>query len=205
MDNSTLMHGTARIEQALQALGEILSARQQEIAIVLIGGAALNLLGFVQRPTRDVDILAFGAAPGAFPPLPIIEPPTPMPASLIDGIRLVAGELRLTADWLNTGPALQWKQGLPPGLEARVHWRRYGALTVGLVDRYDLIFFKLYAAADATGPQSRHYQDLFRLNPNRTEIEAAVRWVTEQDPTPSFAEVVDRVVNYLASDLAAYE
>ena len=53
---------------------------------------------------------------------------------------------------MNTGPALQWKQGLPEGLQDRIEWRRYAALRVGVVDRRDLIHLKLYAAADATGP-----------------------------------------------------
>lgn len=126
-----------------------------------------------------------------------------MPASLRDGIRLVADELGLTADWLNTGPALQWKQGLPPGLDTRIQWRRYGALTVGLVDRYDLIFFKLYAAADSAGPHSVHYQDLLRLAPTPAELSAAVQWVSHQDPSSGFATVLAQVIAHAHADLAA--
>ena len=46
------------IEKALDALGELLTAEGTEFGIVVLGGAALNLLGIVERTTRDVDVLA---------------------------------------------------------------------------------------------------------------------------------------------------
>ena len=33
---------------------------------------------------------------------------------------------------LNTGPALQWRQGLPAGLEHRITWRQFAGLRVGI-------------------------------------------------------------------------
>jgi hypothetical protein len=51
--------GRTAIEQALAALGTQLElAEHAPIDIVVIGGAALNVLGFVARPTRDVDVLS---------------------------------------------------------------------------------------------------------------------------------------------------
>jgi hypothetical protein len=47
------------IEAALRAVGELVEAAGEYYAIVIVGGAALNLLGIVERSTRDVDILAF--------------------------------------------------------------------------------------------------------------------------------------------------
>lgn len=72
---------------------------------------------------------------------------------------------------------------------------------MGLVDRYDLIFFKLFAAADAIGPQSVHYQDLLRLRPTSAELRAAAEWVRTQDASPAFAAVLDRVVRQCRVDL----
>ena len=66
-------------------------------------------------------------------------------------------------------------------------WRTYGGLEVGLASRYDLIFFKLYAAADQPGPDSVHFQDLLALGPSDEELEAAARWVRDQDPGSDFA------------------
>lgn len=51
-----MMEDTGSIERALRMLGELLEARGERIHIVVIGGAAVNLLGFVSRATTDVDI-----------------------------------------------------------------------------------------------------------------------------------------------------
>jgi hypothetical protein len=193
--------GESDIENALQKLGELLALRAETYAIVVLGGAALNLLGIVDRVTTDVDILAFAEQAGGQPGK-LVEPPDPLPEPLVRAARTVARDLGLDDDWLNTGPALQWRSGLPRGLEGRVHWRQYGpALQVGLVDRYDLIFFKLYAAADSTGPQSVHYQDLLALQPRAEDLAAARDWVATQDASPEFQRVLEVVVNHVKADL----
>ena len=105
--------------------------------------------------------------------------------------------MNLEATWLNAGPALQWKQGLPPGLETRIDWRCYGGgLDVGVVARVNLIYFKLYAAADQTSPASVHFQDLLALRPTAQELANATAWVREQDASSEFHTVVDRVVDH---------
>jgi hypothetical protein len=72
---------------------------------------------------------------------------------------------------------------------------------VGLVDRYDLIFFKLFATADSTGPQSIHYQDLLALGPTADELDAAAVWVRTQDASSEFARVLEKVLTYVRGDL----
>jgi hypothetical protein len=64
------------------------------------------------------------------------------------------------------------------------------------VARYDLIFLKLYAAADSGGPSSVHFQDLLAVHPNERELQAAVAWVREQDPTPEFSTIVEQVMTH---------
>lgn len=63
-------------------------------------------------------------------------------------------------------------------------------------EAYDLIFFKLYAAADHTGVRSVHFQDLLALQPADAELGAAAEWVREQDPAPEFADVVSIVIQH---------
>ena len=46
---------------------------------------------------------------------------------------------------------MQWRMGLPPDLGARVTWRDFGSLRVGIAGRRDLIWLKLFAAADRGG------------------------------------------------------
>ena len=187
--------GAADIEQALQRVGELLEAADAPNAIVIVGGAALTLLGVVSRATRDVDILAF-ARPGARDSWTLEPPQERLPDALAAAIRTVGRDLGLADDWLNAGPALQWKQGLPPGLGTRIQWRQYAALRVGVVGRKDLIWLKLYATADDR-PEGRHARDLAALDPTDAELEEAARWVKTQDAGPAFPGLVDEVVNYV--------
>jgi hypothetical protein len=179
------------IALALTRVGELLALAGQPSAIVVLGGAALNLLGYVSRPTGDVDVIAFADGPR------LIAPPEPLPESLLSVVRTVARQMRLPDDWLNTVAALQWRQGLPPGLADRLEWREYGgALRVGLVGRYDLIFFKLYAAADE-GAGGVHLKDLLLLEPTLDELAAAEVWIRTQDPSPAFAHILDQALRHV--------
>ncbi len=197
------LNGSGDVQQALRLVGELLAADGHEYAVIILGGAALNLLGIVERATTDVDILAFATprANAAPDQSTLREPPEPIPSALARAAAIVARDLGLDEHWLNTGPALQWRAGLPPGLAGRVEWLRYSALWVGVVARYDLIFFKLFAAADSSGPKSVHYQDLLALRPSAAEFDAAAEWVSTQDASPAFADVLHRVVNHARTDL----
>jgi hypothetical protein len=188
--------GSADINLALRRLGELLDAAGQPFAIVIIGGAALNLMGVVSRATRDVDILAFARPPRGGKSSKLVPPPTPLPESLVAAIRTVARDLGLADDWLNTQPALQWSQGLPRGLLGRVQWRQYAALRVGVVGRADAIRLKLFAAAD-DAPQGRHARDLAALNPTDADLRLAARWAKTQDASPHFSGIVDQVVSHV--------
>jgi hypothetical protein len=92
---------------------------------------------------------------------------------------------------------MQWNTGLPPGFARRVHWERYAGLWVGLADRLDLIYLKLFAAADDVGPQSRHFQDLLALAPNAGELSQAREWIKTQDIAPEFTRIVDEVIAHV--------
>jgi hypothetical protein len=70
-----------------------------------------------------------------------------------------------------------------------------------VIDRHDLIFFKVYAAADSTGPRSPHYQDLLELQPTNDELAAAVAWTETQDPSPGFATTLANMLRQLRLDL----
>ncbi len=123
-------------------------------------------------------------------------PDEPLPPDLVAAAATVARDVGLDPNWLNAGPASQWKTGLPDGLAERLVWRDYGGLAVGLVGRSDLILFKLYAAADDRGPTSVHFQDLMALQPTNNELEGAGDWVRSQDPSPGFGEQLAAVIHY---------
>lgn len=50
------------IQTALERVGALLALESVEFAVVIVGGAALNLRGLVVRATSDVDIIAFADA-----------------------------------------------------------------------------------------------------------------------------------------------
>jgi hypothetical protein len=185
------------LDQALRATGELLARRGRSAAIVVVGGTALNLLHVVDRTTRDVDVIAVGILQGEGAPADI-RPPDPLPNGLAEVVGTVARDLGLPADWMNTTVGGQWQTGMPPGFASRVSWGRHGALWVGLAGRIDLIYLKLYAAADDTSPASRHFADLLALRPTAEELEAARTWISQtQDASPTMAAILGKVISHV--------
>lgn len=184
-------------EAMLQALGERLAVTGEAASIVLLGGAAMNLQEFVDRPTRDIDVLARTDDETG-----TLRHPEPLPKALRDAISEVALDFDQPPNWMNTAVAHQWVTGLPPGLEQRISWRTYAALKVGLVGRKDLIAFKLYASADQVGPQSVHVRDLLALKPTATELADAAAWIRTQDTSTEFHAIVERVITYVTDHAA---
>lgn len=155
------------------------------------------LKGFVQRLTEDVDIIAVAQPSNTGNPTGV-APPDPLPAALLRAASRVARDFDLAKGWMNSAVGAQWETGLPPGFSDRIRWSRFGGLTLGVADRLDLIFLKLYAAVDSEGPESVHYQDLLALRPESEELAAAVEWVNTQDTSAEFATMlVCRSVNNL--------
>jgi len=148
----------------------------------LIGGGALLLLSLIDRPTRDLDIVARVEGERWLEG-------EPMPEGLATAIREAAGALDLDEHWLNAGPTELMRFGLPAGFAARVIVRRYGALTVRLAARTDQVAFKLYASVDQ-GPRGKHFRDLQRLDPTPEELVAGARWCRTHDTSSAFAEML---------------
>ncbi|MEE8409737.1 MAG: hypothetical protein V3T05_09040 [Myxococcota bacterium] len=152
----TLTAGT--LEQALQTLGELLDDRGHPAEVVAIGGGSLLLTGFIERPTKDLDLVAI-VEDGEY------TTAKPLPDHLAAAAKDVAAALGLADYWFNGGPTELLDLGLPKGFASRVETRTYGALTIHIAGRFDQICFKLYAAVDQ-GPDSKHFADLERLQPS---------------------------------------
>ncbi len=196
----------AQIRAALSRAGDLLALDGERYAVVVLGGAAINLLAIDDRATTDVDVVAFTR--DGRPGLELCPPPPDLPPALERVVVAVARDMELEPDWMNTGPALQWQQGMPEGLAARVHWRHFGpasspdiGLDVGLVDRYDLIFFKVYAAADHATPRSVHYRDLIALKPSEADLESAAIWIKSLNASPEYFRVVDDLIAHVRQQL----
>jgi hypothetical protein len=171
------------------------------VELVVVGGAAFNLLGIVIRPTRDVDVLALceGQGPDG---VPVLVKHAPLPEPIVSAALLVAEALGLDSNWLNAGPAdlLDW--GMREGFERRLTARRYGThLVVHTHSREDLICLKVYAAAD-TGV-GRHTEDLQALQPTCDELLARARWARTQDPSEGFRTMLAGLLRYYDCDRIA--
>lgn len=181
--------------RALSAVGELLAAEGAEARVVIVGGAALILLGVIRRATNDVDVIAVARGDSGQ-----LAPPEPFSLELERAVRTVARDLQLPPNWMNTVVSAQWQTGLPPAFTERVEWRRFANLWVGLPGREALIALKLYAAADQTGPDSRHMQDLIALRPSDAELAAAATWIQDtQDST--IAEILGKAVSHVRAQL----
>ena len=182
--------------EALQAVGERLAYDGVTCTLVVAGGAALNRLRIVDRPTIDVDVLArIGDDERT------LQPPDPLPDALRRAVVAVARDRGLLENWVNTAVADQWRFGLPPGLGERLTWETFGGLRIGILERRDLVYFKLYASAGQAGPDDVHVRDLLALRPSGEELQAAAAWVRTQDAGPDFHAVVARVVAYVQAAL----
>ena len=174
------------LEQALDTLGEILADRDQQAEVVAIGGGSLLLLGLIERPTKDLDLVAL-VKDGSY------ISARPLPRHLADAARDVGAALGLAENWFNAGPTDLLRFGLPEGFEERVKIRIYRSLVVHIAGRFDQVCFKLYAAVDQ-GPDSKHFADLKRLQPTRDELLAAKQWCVIQDPSVAFEDQLSQAL-----------
>ena len=132
---------------------------------VVIGGSALGLMGIIQRPTRDFDILV--------PALPL---------AIASAARDFAkaqrtGGVDLVDDWLNNGP-MQLGDVLPAGWRERVQRIFEGqVLVLSTLGRPDLLKSKLFALCD----RGTDLPDVVALAPTAEELAECVPWLEVQD------------------------
>lgn len=132
---------------------------------VVIGGAALALLGVTTRQTRDFDILA-----------------PELPAAIAEAARDFARAQRslgveLIDDWFNNGP-IQLGEILPAGWQLRLQRAFEGrALVLRTLGRADLLKTKLFALCD----RGTDLPDCVALAPSADELDEAMPWLAEQD------------------------
>ncbi len=183
----------ADLDDALAVLGALLQDRRKTYEIVLIGGGALLLQGLLDRPTKDLDMVA-RVEGGTW-----IEA-EPLPEPLQEAIAEVAAALDLPDKWLNAGPTLLMRFGLPEGFADRTSRRTWGSLVVHLAARVDQVALKLYAAVDQ-GPTSRHFGDLRKLQPTPDELLRSARWCRTHDPSEGFYEMLRQALAAMGLEL----
>lgn len=177
------MFNPAATHPLLRELNDALAIEGAEpVDWIVCGGTALGILGLVQRPTRDVDVIS-GWSSATLQIVPIDRFPPAVERAIVR-VAEAHPELRSSGitnakPWVNLGPKGLLDFGLPPGCTERLTPRTIGThITLRLPDRRDLIAFKLFAAADAAhGRQSVHKSDLRAVAPNEEELRFAIDWV----------------------------
>ena len=178
------------LQRGLESLGDLLAEERLQADLVVIGGGALLLRGELVRPTADLDVVArFEHG--------VLEASEPLPEPLVRAVRRVGAALGLShfprdeKDWLNAGPSYLLTMGLPDGFEDRLTARTFGALTIRIASRLDLIALKFLAASDPQRGQRRAIDlaDLLRIAPTHEEIVHALRWCMRVDGRPDFLKL----------------
>lgn len=161
--------------ETLQRFDACLGTRGLSFEAVIVGGAALGLLGVTQRQTRDCDVLA----------------PAPLPAAIVAAAEEFALEQRsagddLQDDWLNAGPS-RLAEVLPAGWRDRLQPVFNGrSMRLSTLGRIDLIRSKLFALCD----RGMDLPDCLALAPTIEELAEIEPWLCRQDGNPGWPDHV---------------
>ena len=158
------------ILQTLDSLDSKLDAHEIPLDLTICGGAAIHLLGYSNRPTKDIDVIC--------PPLPKFLAPI---------LQDIAEAHQLTDGWLNNGPDALVLD-LEPGWADRTEVLYQGRwLIIRVLSRPDLIFTKLYAMCD----RREDIQDLLAMSVTQAELDRAGDHVKTRDSNPDWPSWVD--------------
>ncbi len=159
-----------RPKETISGFDAFLVERGLSFEAVIIGGAALGLLGVVSRQTRDCDIL--------HPKLPeAIQHAAKEYARICSD----KGDV-LAEDWLNDGPSLL-TDALPSGWKDRLQIAYKGeAITLRCLGRLDLLRSKIFALCD----RGIDLPDCLALAPTEAELDEIQPWLEDQDANPDW-------------------
>jgi hypothetical protein len=155
--------------EMLEDFDHYLANRNLRLEAIVIGGAALNLLGVISRVTKDCDVL---------------DPP--LSAPIVEAARSFAAEARkrgadLQDDWLNNGPA-SLVTVLPPDWRDLQSVFTGSAIELRCLGREDLLRSKLFALCD----RGLDLGDCLALAPSADELRTILPWLEPQDGNPDW-------------------
>lgn len=148
---------------------------------VVIGGAALSILGVIKRETQDVDVL---------------DPE--IPTEILEASKHFARQFKipdtsLKENWLNSGPEslrrylrVNWRTRLQPLYKGK-------AIIFQTLGRMDLIGTKILAYCD----RGLDLNDCLDLKPTILELNELLPWVQGYDGNPNWPAYVEDQVNEL--------
>ncbi len=189
--NTATMKGKTELINALEMLGELLEHKGLHFELAIVGGAALLLRNLISRSTLDMDTVAIISSAQRW------GTPHPLPDKLVTAVREVAEALDLPRqprdekDWLDSGPSVLARLGLPQGFKDRTTRQQFGGLTLRIASRIDLIHLKLWSATDPARGARRDVdvEDLQTLKPTEEELRTALEWCAQMDGREDFIAV----------------
>lgn len=169
----------------LKDFDKFLETRGLEFEAIVIGGAALGIMGVITRETQDCDVL---------------DPDIPsdvMQAAQEFGAEATKNGQSLKIDWLNNGPA-SLKDVLPKGWRSRLEPLFSGkAILLHSLGRSDLLKSKFFAYCD----RDQDLNDCIAMKPTVFEIEDSLDWLKLQDANPGWPQHVANKMNELKKKL----
>ncbi len=164
----------ARLDDLLARLERVLAESGAHIDLVVFGGSALALSGFVGPRTYDLDLDVLGLLSGRE-----LVTAVPLPKELAAAQKRLIVELGLSGDFIDPWMGrYMLGLGLPDGLVGRLESRSYGeALSIHVIGRLDMIHLK-YLAVIESAPEflEKHANDLRHLDPTPAELTPTVAW-----------------------------
>jgi hypothetical protein len=171
---------TMKPVSVIQSFDDFLVTKRLTFEAVVIGGAALAMLGEISRETQDCDVL---------------DPE--IPAEVLRASQEFAREVQLPEtslkeNWLNHGPeSLRpllrsgWKMRLVPLFQGK-------AIQFYTLDRMDLLGTKLLAFCD----RGQDLADCVALSPTREELETLIPWLNHLDANPKWPKQLAKRIGY---------
>ena len=165
-------------KETIEQFDDYLAEQGLSLSAVVVGGAALGLLGVVSRQTQDCDII--------YPQLPEVIRAA--------SSRFAADQRRrgidLREDWLNNGPA-SLTRDLPAGWEERLQPAFQGkVVTLRTLGRLDLLRSKVFSLCD----RAIDISDCVALAPTHEELVQIRPWLVERDGNTGWPGHVSEVL-----------
>jgi hypothetical protein len=171
--------------ETIQKFDRFLGVRDLSFNAVVIGGAALSILGVITRETQDVDVLD--------PEIPFEVIQAAKEFAIEQGIQ----ETSLKESWLNAGPE-SLRRYLRSGWRLRLQPLFSGhSIEFQTLGRIDLVGTKVLAYCD----RGQDLDDCLRLNPTREELLEILPWVSAYDGHPNWSQYVHSQFDDLARRL----
>lgn len=171
------------VEAIVKNFDEFLAKNSLKFESIVIGGAALIIMGVIQRETLDIDCL---------------DPK--IPGDILKAaheFRKSNPKLSLSESWINNGPDSLVKN-LPKGWRLRIVPLYSGkAITFYTLGRIDLLMTKLFAFCD----RDIDLNDCLMMKPTKEELEECFSWVVIQDANPHWPKNVENHFRFLKKEL----